>query len=826
MADASNKSIQEALSELIRTPDVGAGQALARRLTQASEDARVRAASEALLKAGTPSAVAREAARLLRFLAQAKSEAQPTKSARSVHDERKARREARRTHAVKAAQAAEKAEDSAQRLPPLDRPIESVPGVGDSVGRWLRKRGLESVGDLLYNFPRRYDDERTVTPLSMLRPGARQVTVAKVANSRAILGRRRFVEVTLEPLDDDAHGVFGVLRLVWFRMHPRYAERFVRGKRVRVAGNVDEYRGVLTMSHPDVAFLDEEQRDAPLAIVPRYADVPRVPQKALQRIERAAVQRDAVNVLDAVPAAVREREGLASLASTINALHFPPGDLTPEALVAWNEWQTPHHTRLAFEEFFVLELALRERQRDERGILAEALSPEDAPLLRARASIPFALTGAQERVVREIAADLRKNTPMRRLLQGDVGSGKTAVALLSAAHAVASGAQVAIMAPTEVLAEQHFRSMQALAKAIGLRMALLVGGARAQHRRTVKKELAEGTLDVVVGTHALLEEDVVFRRLRLVVVDEQHRFGVGQRLRLAQKASHAGEAAIAPHLLVMTATPIPRTLALVVYGDLAASVIDEMPPGRTPPTTRAYSLADRDKALLQLQKALDVGGQAFVICPLVEESEESDMRDAVSTHAELSKRFQKEGVELLHGRMKAEDKHRAMERFHSGEVRVLVSTTVVEVGVDVPRANAILIEHAERFGLAQLHQLRGRVGRGGQRSACLLVHDARGEDAVARIQILCESNDGFRIAEEDLRIRGPGELFGRKQSGLPGFRFGDLRRDVALLEKARDAVDEIVKRDPTLSAPEHAGARAALQRLARGRHSVVREEAG
>jgi ATP-dependent DNA helicase RecG len=349
----------------------------------------------------------------------------------------------------------------------------------------------------------------------------------------------------------------------------------------------------------------------------------------------------------------------------------------------------------------------------------------------------------------------------------------------------------------------------------------VLGGERASHRKRTRKALDEGRIDLVVGTHALLTEGVQFARLRLVIVDEQHRFGVGQRLRLVDKAN-----GVAPHLLVMTATPIPRSLALALHGDLAASVLDEMPPGRVPPTTRAYRGGERAEALRQLERGLESGGQAYVICPAIEPNEESDVRCALQVFEELSQRLSRWGVALLHGQLPAEQKQQAMERFVAGEAKVLVSTTIVEVGVDVAAANVMLVENAERFGLAQLHQLRGRVGRAGQRSACLLVHEAAGEESRERIRILCECADGFRIAEEDLRLRGPGELFGRRQSGLPGFRFGDLRRDQPILLQAQALAREVIERDPALNDAEHAGARAALSSLAESDRAVVKEEAG
>jgi ATP-dependent DNA helicase RecG len=355
---------------------------------------------------------------------------------------------------------------------------------------------------------------------------------------------------------------------------------------------------------------------------------------------------------------------------------------------------------------------------------------------------------------------------------------------------------------------------------MGLRVSLTLGGERAAHRKSTRKALQEGRIDLIVGTHALLSEGVRFARLRLVIVDEQHRFGVAQRLRLIDKASN-----LAPHLLVMTATPIPRSLALALHGDLAASALDEMPPGRVPAVTRAYPSSERAQALRQLERGLTSGGQAYVVCPAIEPSEETGLRSAVEVFDELSQLLPV-NVALLHGQLPAEQKQLAMERFANGDARVLVSTTIVEVGLDVRAANVMMIEHAERFGLAQLHQLRGRVGRAGQRSACLLVHDAVGEEARDRIRILCESSDGFRIAEEDLLLRGPGELFGRRQSGLPGFRFGDLRRDLPLFQRAQALARALLADDPQLEAPEHEGARLALARLAESERAIVKEEAG
>jgi len=785
-------------------------------------------ASERLLQAQGQPALSIAAATLMRHVmsvaatleAQADGEVLPKKTPAQRRDER-------RDAAIGKRQARDNQEDRAGLRGALERPVESLPGIGPAVGKVLRGRGIDTVGDLMWVLPRRYDDESVLTPIASLAAGVRQTFAGVVLSTRAIpRGRaRRMVEVTLEtPVGEEGAGAS--VRLVWFRAPPGLHTRFLAGARFRVSGVPEDYRGSLSVTHPETERLDAEQAIRLRGVVPRYPEIHGVPANKLAASVRAAVERSSHEVPDAVPADVRAQRRLPSLADTLRALHLPPTNLHADELSCWNEHRSEHHLRLAFEEFFVLEIALHRRREQESGVHAEALHCDEARFKLALNSLPFALTHAQARVVAEVREDMARERPMRRLLQGDVGSGKTAVAMLSSVLAVAAGGQVALMAPTEILAEQHFRAMSQLAQHLRIRIALVLGGARASHRRKTLEGLAAGTIDLAIGTHALLSEGVQFSQLRLVIVDEQHRFGVGQRLRLVDKGGVRNNRAIAPHLLVMTATPIPRTLTLALHGDLDTSVLDEMPPGRVPPVTRAFSEARREVALGLVEKALLAGGQAYVVCPTIDESETLELRSLVETHRELSERFARWGVELLHGRLPAEDKQRAMERFTAGDVKVLVATTMIEVGVDVPAANVILIEHAERFGLAQLHQLRGRVGRGGQRSGCLLVHHGSGDDASARIRVMCETTDGFRIAEEDLALRGPGELFGRKQSGLPGFRFGDLRRDVALLEGARDAARGVIAADPDLDSPEHAVLRAVLERREAGALSVVKEEAG
>lgn len=737
------------------------------------------------------------------------------------------KRKQRRDAAIAKRQIDDKQADRAGSKSALERPVETLAGVGEAIGRVFRTRGIETVGDVMWVLPRRYDDESQLTPIASLVEGQRQTTVGVVSATRSIpRGRgRRMAEITLEtPMGDPGAG--SAVRLVWFRAPPGLLTRFAVGSHFRAAGVVETYRGSLSITHPETERIDPGASVRLRGVVPRYPEITGVPPNKLAAIIRLAVERSAHEVPDAVPDATRSELKLPPLAETLRALHQPPPDLRADERARWNEHRSDHHLRLAFEEFFVLEIALHRRRGQESGVHAESVVCSEDAQRRALAALPFALTKAQTRVVKEIGEDLARDRPMRRLLQGDVGSGKTAVAMLACAQAAMSNAQAALMAPTEILAEQHFRAMAPLAKKMGIRIALVLGGARASHRRKTAEALAAGTIDLAIGTHALLAEGIQFARLRLVIVDEQHRFGVGQRLRLVDKGGAQSGRSIAPHLLVMTATPIPRTLTLALHGDLDTSVLDEMPPGRVPPVTRAFAAGRREVALGLVEKALRAGGQAYVVCPIIDESETLELRSLIETHRELSQRFASWGVELLHGRLPPEDKQRAMERFTVGEAKLLVATTMIEVGVDVPAANVILIDHAERFGLAQLHQLRGRVGRGGQRSGCLLVHHGTSEDASARIRVMCETTDGFRIAEEDLSLRGPGELFGRKQSGLPGFRFGDLRRDVALLERARDAARSVVEGDPDLTAPEHTTLRKVLERREAGALSVVKEEAG
>lgn len=703
--------------------------------------------------------------------------------------------------------------------------VETLPGIGKVSGKALAQRGYAAVGDLLWLLPRRYDDRRVVRPIADLVPGARCMTegVVRSVSQPPPRGRKRLSEVRLVPRVGDAPGHYAQLRLVWFHGLPGLEKRFPVGATVRVFGRVDEHRGTLTIAHPELPT-DEG------TIVPRYPDIPGVTAAALRKAVQAAVARVGPLVPDAIPERYRERAGLSSVGEAVAALHSPPPELPPDALEVWNARDTEHHGRLATEELFLLELALQQRRVEEAGLPARACAMTADAAAQHAAGLPFTLTRDQQRVLSEVRADLAREAPMRRMLQGEVGSGKTAVALLASAQVAHAGAQVAWLVPTEVLAEQHFRSVLALAAPLGLRPVLMAGKLRAQERRERLRQIEDGSANIIVGTHALLGERVRFDALAAVVVDEQHRFGVAQRLQLVDKAGGR-----APHLLVMTATPIPRSLALVLYGDLDVSVIRALPPGRKPIITRRYASAARAEAYRQLERALAAGGRAFVVCPTIAASSggdtEGDDAEGAGAHgveavyAELSARFGDASVRMLHAQLGPDARRDALSDFVEGRASVLVATTIVEVGVDVPAANLMIVEDAERFGLAQLHQLRGRVGRGERQSACLLVHgDELTADAEQRLDAMCATGDGFELAERDLAIRGPGQLFGVRQAGGAGFRFADLFRDLERLTQARELARELAREDPALTAPEHARTRHAVRRVLE--QAVVAEESG
>jgi ATP-dependent DNA helicase RecG len=686
-------------------------------------------------------------------------------------------------------------------------PIQYVKGVGPKRAALLARLGVATVEDALWYVPRRYEDRSTLLPIGRLVPGAVATVCGTVTRARLSRIPRRRMTVLNVAIGDGT----GTLQCVYFNQ-PYLEDVFKPGRRVMVSGPVAAGRKGWTdlqMDVPQYEVLDDD--DAPLhvgRIVPVYSETRGVTSRQLRTLIKGLLDQHLDGMIDVVPDTIRSRQRLLPIRVALPEAHFPqsPGDL--EAL---NQGVTPAHRRLAFEEFFLLQLGLASQQQSVREEAKGVRFDIATPLVgRLRALLPFRLTQAQERVLAEIQRDMAAPRPMNRLVQGDVGCGKTVVALLAMATACGSGCQAALMAPTEILAEQHYLSMRRLLEQLGLTAVLLTGGGTPKTRAAVRKQLETGAAHVAIGTHALIQRHVQFSKLGLVVIDEQHKFGVLQRRTLLAKGYR-------PDVLVLTATPIPRTLAMTVYGDLDVSVIDALPPGRKPIRTRVFEEPERRRAYQFAQDEVRAGRQVYIIYPLVEESEKVDLRAAVEGAERLQQSiFKAACVGLLHGRMKGDEKERTMAAFKAGRIQVLVSTTVIEVGVDVPNATVMLVEHAERFGLAQLHQLRGRVGRGAQQSYCLLLASlATGEEGSAarrRLNALVRSNDGFVIAEEDLRLRGPGEFFGSRQWGMPEFRVANLIRDHALLEQARHEALALVRKDPRLSAPEHRAARDAMRR--------------
>jgi len=674
----------------------------------------------------------------------------------------------------------------------LSDSIQYLKGVGPKRARLLARLGVRTVGEALQFFPRKYVDRGSAVPISQVQEGREQTVRARIVDMRS----PRYSDRLEALIEDDT----GTLRVIWF--HARFlAKALATGGEYLFYGRVGRYKGRLQLQHPKFERLNGGGQPPGSRILVEYPVTEGLQQASLLKMTGEALRVGLPLVKETLPEAMRRRLSLVDLRSAFRKIH------RPESMEEVGEARR----RLIFGEFFLMQLAVVLRRR---SVMASTAAPpidvSEKVDRRIRARFPFTFTGAQDRAISEIRGDLARQRPMTRLLQGDVGCGKTAVALYAALAAVAAGYQSAIMAPTEILAVQHYQNVEKYLVGTRVRWALLVGGLTAAERKKVLRRIRRGEADIVVGTHALIQQDVAFNRLGLVVVDEQHKFGVLQRAE-AKWRTAADRPDAEPHYLVMTATPIPRTLALTVFGDLDVSTIDEAPPGRTPVETWAVGPDDRRKAYDFVRGQLRAGRQAFVVYPLVEESETLDLRAATEEAERLARDiFPGFEVGLLHGRMKPEEKDAAMDRFRRGEVQVLVSTLVIEVGVDVPNATVMMIEHAERFGLAQLHQLRGRIGRGGARSTCLLLAEPKTEEAEQRIRVMCETTDGFRIAEEDLRLRGPGEFFGTRQHGMPELAIGNIVEDYDLLRLARNEALAWIETDPDLSGEASRPVRRAL----------------
>ncbi|MDD2875041.1 MAG: ATP-dependent DNA helicase RecG [Azoarcus sp.] len=663
-------------------------------------------------------------------------------------------------------------------------PAQGWPGVGGQLAGRLAKLDLYRQEDLILHLPLRYEDETRLTPIADARHGFPAQIEGEVVSCEVTLRPRRQLVARVR----DASGTL-VAR--WLNFYPSQQKQLSVGRSVRLFGEV---RGGFfgdEMVHPRLRPVEPGEA-LPDALTPVYPTTAGVGQATLRKLIDLALRTVALD--DPIPPAVCSRLGLPGFAEAVRALHHPAPDADPAAL---ENREHPAWRRIKFEELLVQQLSLRRAYNARRALGAASLPPRRKLTQALLGQLAFSLTGAQQRAVAEISADLAAAHPMQRLLQGDVGSGKTVVAALAMLQAAENGWQAALMAPTEILAEQHYRKLQGWLTPLGIEVAWLSGSRKKREREAELARLHNGELLLAVGTHALIEDPVAMPKLALAVVDEQHRFGVRQRLALREK----GQAGQRPHMLMMSATPIPRTLAMTHYADLDVSVLDELPPGRTPIRTRLVSDGRRDEVVARVRDACLDGRQAYWVCPLIEESEALQLQTAVDTFEMLSADLPELKVGLIHGRLKADEKAATMAAFAAGELQVLVATTVIEVGVDVPNASLMVIEHAERFGLAQLHQLRGRVGRGTAESVCILIYaQPLSETARARLKVIYEQTDGFVIAREDLHIRGPGEFVGARQSGVPLLRFASLEEDGELIEPARALAERMLAREPKLVA--------------------------
>jgi ATP-dependent DNA helicase RecG len=725
----------------------------------------------------------------------------------------------------------------------LSTPVQYVKGVGPRIGEVLAAKGIHTVGDLLHYLPFRYEDRLNPRGIAELRPGEMATVVGEVRNSGLFRTRKM-------PIFQLTVGQ-GRARLRCLFFNATYLQdKFTAGQMIALYGKVeeDERTRELQIIQPQFEILGDasdtgengagnaaEKKAAESLeigrIVPIYEAIGRLTPRWFRKAIRTALDNLTPDLPDPIPAAVRAHLGLISPRAALWNVHWAePG----ESFEALQSSRTPAHIRMIFDELFFVELGLELKRREQKAQTGIPFRLDDRARAAIKKILPFHPTTAQKRVLKEIAADMEKPYPMRRLLQGDVGSGKTIVGFEAAIIAIENGCQVALMAPTEILAQQHYFSARRILENAGYRIVLLTGSLEADRKREVRRHIAQGNAQLVIGTHALLEEKVEFARLGLVIVDEQHRFGVLQRLKLMRKSGEGtGPAAPGePDVLVMTATPIPRTLALTLYGDLDLSVLDELPPGRTPIVTRCVADDESPKVWEFVRKQVAAGHQAYVVYPVISEktaaeNEESELKAAIKMYRELSgKIFADLKVGLLHGRLDADLKDQVMRMFQRGELQILVATTVIEVGVDVPNATVMVIEHAERFGLAQLHQLRGRIGRGAAKSYCILMTGGKvTEEGQRRLDAMVKTNDGFKIAELDLELRGPGEFFGTRQAGMPSFRVANIIRDAQLLEAAKhEAAAVIAGPNEEISATEIS--RALVHMRARWQHTYGLVEVG
>jgi len=738
----------------------------------------------------------------------------------------------------------------------LSTPVQYVKGVGPRIGEVLAGKGINTVGDLLHYLPFRYEDRLNPRGISELRPGEMATVIGEVRNSGLFRTRKM-------PIFQLTVGQ-GRARLRCLFFNATYLQdKFKPGQMLALYGKVEEDQRSreLQIIQPQVEVLGDAGGDNAAEkkaaesleigrIVPIYEAIGRLTPRWFRRAIRTALDNLTPDLADPIPAAVRAHLGLISPRAALWNVHWPePG----ESFEDLQSSRTPAHIRMIFDELFFVELGLELKRLQQKAQTGIAFRLDDRVRAAIKKILPFHPTPAQKKVLKEIATDMEKPYPMRRLLQGDVGSGKTIVGFEAAIIAIENGYQVALMAPTEILAQQHYFSARRILENAGYRIVLLTGSLEADRKREVRRHISQGNAQLVIGTHALLEEKVEFAKVGLVIVDEQHRFGVLQRLKLMRKSGEAEEGSRAalgpagsetrphtgnlthtstsapaePDVLVMTATPIPRTLALTLYGDLDLSVLDELPPGRTPIATHCVADDQSPRVWDFVRKQVAAGHQAYVVYPVIAENEESELKAAIKMYRELSgKIFADLKVGLLHGRLDADLKEQVMRMFQRGELQILVATTVIEVGVDVPNATVMVIEHAERFGLAQLHQLRGRIGRGGAKSYCVLMTGGKvSEEGQRRLDAMVKTNDGFKIAELDLELRGPGEFFGTRQAGIPSFRVANLIRDAKLLEAAKREAAAVIA-GPTAEISAEEISRALVHMRARWQHTYGLVEVG
>ncbi|MGB7573204.1 MAG: ATP-dependent DNA helicase RecG [Thermodesulfobacteriota bacterium] len=692
-------------------------------------------------------------------------------------------------------------------------PIQYVKGVGPKLAKVFEKKGILTVEDALYFLPRCYEDRSNLKKISELKAGRKETGLGEILLSGVAYYQKAKKRVFEAVVGDGS----GTITLKWFHGNERYLrERFKKGRQLIFSGEVRWFNYQREIHHPDVEIVDGDVEKDYLnfkRIVPIYSETEGLYQRTLRRLMKTILDGYADELSSPIPPEIVERQDLIDFSEAFRRVHFPPEGEPVDVL---NLQRSDGHRRIIFDEFFFLELGMALKKT---GVALETgISFKTHGLLAQKllGLLSFKLTRAQERVLAEIKDDLEKPHPMNRLIQGDVGSGKTVVALLTCLDVVECGYQAAIMAPTEVLAEQHFLNLHRWVEPLGVRVALLTSNVKGSEREELYQRIQNGDVQLVIGTHAVIQEAVDFNRLGLAIIDEQHKFGVVQRGLLKKKGEN-------PDVLVMTATPIPRTLAMTIYGDLDVSLIDEMPPGRVPVETKVFPEPARTKVYRIVEAEVKKGRQAFVVYPLVDESEKLDLKDATRMAEHLQKEvFPELRIGLLHGRMKSDEKESIMTEVKEGRIQILVATTVIEVGIDIPNASVMVVEHAERFGLSQLHQLRGRIGRARYPSKCILLAQYRSsEEAKARLRAMEKTTDGFKIAEEDLALRGPGEFFGVRQSGLPDFRVAHILRDTPILIEARKEAFRLIQEDPRLTLPSHAGVKDVLIKRWKGRMELA-----